>query len=179
MDIQRWLDETILPERPTSPANKGKRNPVPLVKRPEQSSKGKRRRKPTTSDSSLLDTPPQRKITPPVVSHARFDEIADDSASSGASEPSSGSLSSMSSHHYARKPRRKTRPERYEPAPKDVKERGTHIRRHRKGESSKTKRRHKRKKVDQLGTGIVQAFHAKNVSRDRLTVGSTTKCLAF
>jgi hypothetical protein len=174
MDIQRWLDETVLPEQPPSPADNHRKAPTLPAKKSEHVPREKRRREPSTSDSSLLHIPPRRKQTPPTP-QAGVDQSVDSSASSDASHPSSGSGSSTSSHRYARKPRRKTRPERYEP----VKERGTHIHRHRKGESNQTRRRHKRKNVEKQGTGIVQGFHAKNVPRDRLTVGSTTIRPAF
>lgn len=178
MDIQRWLDETALPERPPSPANKRNKAPALPAKKCKQPSKEKRRRKPSSSDSSLLDAPPQRK-KPPTAPQAAFGESANGSASSDASHPSGGSGSSTLSQRYARKPRRKTRPERYEPPSKDVKARGTHVRRYRKGESNKTMRKHKRRKAGNLGTAIVQGFHAKNVPKDRLTVSTTIRLASW
>lgn len=177
MDIQRWLDQTVLPERPASPPVVRIEAPIALPKKPEQAHKKKRRRRHSTSDSSLLEVPPPRKKTPPITREADIDQSADDSAYSDASHPTSRSGSSTSSL-YARKPRRKTRPERYEPTLKDVKGRGRHIHRHRKGESKKTQRKPRRRKVDKPGSGIVQSFYAKNVPRDRLTVRTSTIRLA-
>lgn len=173
MDIQRWLNETELPEQPPSPAKR--RDPAPRlpVKEFDQAPLGNRRRKPSTSDSSLLESPPQIKKAQPLAPQKGSDEGADESACSDASRSSTSSESSTSSDPYARRPRRKTRIERYEPASKHIKERGTHSRRHRKGEPSRTKRKRKRK-VDNVGIGTVQGFQAKNVSKDRLTVSSGT-----
>ncbi|KAF2682781.1 hypothetical protein K458DRAFT_390697 [Lentithecium fluviatile CBS 122367] len=178
MDIQRWLDDTVLPEQP--PCLESKRSEVPKVPaNRSQPPKKKRGRKRSTTDSSLLEAPPQREKMPPIAAQEVVEESAEENASSNASHTSSGSGSSMSSQPYARKPRRKTRPERYGPPSKDVKERGTHTRRHRKGESSKTKRKHKRKKADKPGTGIVQGFHAKNIPQDRLTLKPRQKLGLF
>jgi hypothetical protein len=147
MDIRRWLDETVLPEQPIEVP------PAPTsTKKPDRVPKKKRRR--SSSDSSFLEAASRRKKTPPV----RF-EVAE-TASEASHTSRSGS--SSSDQPYARKPRRKTRPERYDPTSE-----------HRKGESSKKKRKTRRKKVDKKGSGRVQSFHAKNVPKDRLTARST------
>jgi hypothetical protein len=174
MDIQRWLDETVLPEQPPSPAAKKCHDASNLgVDMLNQTPRKKRRRRSSTSDSSLLKAPPQHTRMPPA-RQATLKESADESVRSDASRSFTVSESSTSSQPYARKPRRKTRLERYEPVSKDGNERGTHTRRHRKGESGRKKRKHKPSKLDKPGTGIVQGFQAKNVSKDRLTVRSTT-----
>ncbi|KAF2634169.1 hypothetical protein P280DRAFT_414355 [Massarina eburnea CBS 473.64] len=147
MDIRKWLDETVLPHQPPSPIE--------------------RKRKACASDSSLLDAPPRRKPSPSV----EIEESPDESAESDASHPSSGT--SSPSQPYAPRPRRKTRPERYEPTAKDGKERGSHGRRHQKGESTQTKPKSRRKKVDKGSIG--QNFHAQNVPKDRLTLKSQEK----
>lgn len=175
MDIRRWLDETVLPEQPPSPACPEKlglapffHNRKPDRERPKET--GRRRR--STSDSSLLNTPPPpRQRSPPTQREADIDDSADDSACSDAYHPAGDSReSSTSSQQYARRPRRKIRPERYEPISKDVKERGTQVYRHQKGESKKTRRKSRRNNADRSGIGLVQRFHAKNVPTDRLTV---------
>lgn len=162
----------MLPEQPPSDTKRQKEASNLLVGKLDQAPKEKRQRKSSTVDSSLLEAQPQRKRTPPAL-QADLDGSVDESMCSDASHFSTSSESSPLSQPYARRPRRKTRLERYEPALMDVKEQGTHTRRRRKGESSRKKRKHNRKK-DKLSTGIVQGFQAKNVSKDRLTVRSTT-----
>jgi hypothetical protein len=176
MDIQRWLNDTELPEQPPSPASPAKkRDAAPNLpnQRPDKASGEKRRREPSTSDSSLLDAPPQRKKKQPAAPQAILEESSDGSASSDVSHSSTGSEGSASSQPYAHRPRRKTRLERYEPASKHVKEQGTHIRRYRKGEPSRAKRGRKRSRVDNVGA--VQTFQAKNISKDRLTVSTSIR----
>ncbi|KAF2869443.1 hypothetical protein BDV95DRAFT_100711 [Massariosphaeria phaeospora] len=170
MDIRRWLDETVLPQQPPSPPEQRSLAPIPRREEPKQAPKQKSRRKRSTSDSSLLDAHPRRRKASPVEHKSDIEESADEDACSDASKSSSRSSgSSTSSQPYARRPRRKTRPERYEPTSKDIKERGTHLPRRGKGESKKTKRKSRRKKAEKPGAGMVQSFHAKNVPRDRLT----------
>jgi hypothetical protein len=159
MDIRKWLDETVQPEAPGEPVE---------PRQKAAPSKRKRQRKRSKSDSSLLDPatfppPPRRrrKSSPEIVRKAPIERgTANDSASEA---PQATVSDSSNSSRYMRKPRRKTRPEHYEP--------GSHADRDRKGESKKTLRKSKRKKREQPGIGgIVQNFHAKNVSGDRLTV---------
>ena len=173
MDIQSWLDQTVLPEQLPSPDEKRNAATNLQAKNHDQTLGRRRERKPSTSDSSLLEAQPQHRRTLLVAPQVALEKSAEASARSDESRSSTGSESSASSQPYARRPRRKTRLERYEPASKHVVERGTHTRRHRKGESSRQRRR-KRKKVDNLGIGFVQGFQAKNISQDRLTVRATT-----
>ncbi|KAF2118552.1 hypothetical protein BDV96DRAFT_643794 [Lophiotrema nucula] len=188
MDIRKWLNETVLPEQPpTLPEHLGLA-PFLRVKEVEQQERRPPRKR-NTSDSSLLEARPRRRKTHVheelQVDHAapieRESDIVDDSASgSCCSNASSRCTSSQLSQPHARKPRRKTRPERYEPAPaKGVKERGTHVHHRRKGESIKTKRKSRRKKADKPGIGLVQSFHAKNVHGDRLTLKPREKLGIF
>jgi hypothetical protein len=173
MDIRRWLDETVLPEQPPSPNLPEQLGLARFLhpKQPERASRGERRRKRSTSDSSLLDTRTTCKEVPLATGAADVEEDAEDSGCSNASSPADPSLeSSASSQCYVRRPRRKTRPERYEPALKDARERGMQVYRRGKGESTKKRRQSKRKKTDKPGVGLVQSFHAKNVPKDRLTV---------
>jgi hypothetical protein len=160
MDIRKWLDETVQPEAPGEPVE---------LRQKAEPSKRKRQRKRSKSDSSLLDPatfppPPRRrrKSSPEIMRRARIERGTANDSASEAPQAATASDSSNSSR-YGRKPRRKTRPEHYEP--------GSHADRDRKGESKKTRRKPKRKKREQAGIGgIVQNFHAKNVSGDRLTV---------
>jgi hypothetical protein len=137
MDIRKWLDETVPPEAP--------RESNDLHQTAEPAERKRRRR----SDSSMLDPRP-----PASSPHASLDDSADEALQATCSD-------SSSSTRYARKPRRKTRPERYEP--------GSHAHRHRKDESKKRRRKPRRKRGDKP-PGAMQTFQAKNVSGDRLTV---------
>lgn len=173
MDIRKWLQETVLPEQPVSPTRLEQSGPdaPPHPTAPERDLRAGRRRKRSTSDSSLLRTRTIRREPSLVERRAAIVDSGDDSAYSDAHHPPvHSSESSSSSQQYARKPRRKTRPERYEPTSKGAKGRGTQVNRHRKDESKKKKHSSRRKKADKPGAGLVQSFHAKNVPKDRLTV---------
>jgi hypothetical protein len=167
MDIRKWLNETEDAEA-TNPAPRSGANLFLPVEKVKPVFADKRASKRTKSDSSLLDPRPSH----PKRHKATSGESADASASSEASptdrDPSN--LSDASSQRFARKPRRKTRPERYEPSLKRNKERGKHIHQSRRDKSKKTGRKSKRKKEEKPGSGIGQDFQAKNVSKDRLTV---------
>ncbi|KAF1944108.1 hypothetical protein EJ02DRAFT_341821 [Clathrospora elynae] len=141
MDIRKWLDETVQPEV-TRESIKSSRKAEPA------------RKKRFISDSSLLEAPSPRRQTP----EDQPDVCSEDSQASN------------SSGAYERKPRRKTRPEHFELSSKvTVEERGGHAH-NRKGESKKTRRKSKRKKSDKTGSGVMQNFHAQNVTGDRLTL---------
>jgi hypothetical protein len=180
MDIRTWLDGTVRPEPLPSPDPLRQPGPPRFhpPKEPEGHAAGagarraRRRPRQSSEDSSLLAAPTVRSETPPSETEADIDGSGDDTACSDAYHPAHHAPpeSSTSSQQYARRPRRKTRPELYEPTPKDAKERGTQLYRHRKGESNRSKRKSRRRKADKPGVGLVQSFHAKNVSKDRLTV---------
>ena len=167
MDIQKWLDETVLPEQPPSPPDHGSLPPLFQSREIGQTHREKRRRERSMSDSSLLDIRPQRRRASPIEDVADVEKNACSEASHPASQ---SSRSSKSSKKYARRPRHKTRPDRYEATANEIKKRGTHTHRLRKGETKKTKRKSKSKNAEKLGTGIIQSFQAKNVPSDRLTV---------
>ncbi|EUC36682.1 hypothetical protein COCCADRAFT_2333 [Bipolaris zeicola 26-R-13] len=137
MDVLKWLEETEqhpVPQDACKPKSKSKRLP--------------RRAK---SDSSLLEPLPLQDS--PVQQRARKQTARDVLVASS----SASSTSSL----YARKPRRKTRPERYEPNKPE----------HAGRNNSSKKARHKsrRRKVEKSGQ-VVRNFKAKNVSGDRLTL---------
>ncbi|KAF2132594.1 hypothetical protein P153DRAFT_284270 [Dothidotthia symphoricarpi CBS 119687] len=161
MDIRRWLDETVQPD------------PLPT--------KSKRRRKRSKSDSSLLDPPSQRKKTPPNKRRSPIEgSVSEDTDSDVPKCTRSDSLeSSASSQRYARKPRRKTRPERYEHPLNNCKEQRKLTNGNRKDEAKRSKRKTKGKKSKKSGGGIVQSFQAKNVSGDRLTLKPLEKLGIF
>ncbi|KNG46506.1 hypothetical protein TW65_06732 [Stemphylium lycopersici] len=133
MDIRKWLEETEQPEAPRETFRR---------KHPRRRSK---------SDSSFLEPLPLR-------THSPRQETRDKSASEVLYLTSSDCSDDS---QYARKPRRKTRPDRYEPS--------SRVHRGRKYEAKKAQRRTKRKKNGKPGE-VVQNFKAKNVSGDRLTL---------
>jgi len=178
MDIQEWLDKTVLPQQPPSPLEPCSETHPPYVEPIGHASHQRHRRRRPTSDSSLLEALPPRKKAAPVESEHRLGADADESAESDASHPAAHTESSASSRPYRRRPRRKTRPDRYDPVPKHVQKRGKHTQRLSKGESKRTKRRSRRSNVDKPDSAIVQGFHAKNVPQDRLTVRSATTNMA-
>ncbi|KAH8732791.1 hypothetical protein GQ44DRAFT_5113 [Phaeosphaeriaceae sp. PMI808] len=169
MDIQRWLDETASPGD-ICPASASWSNPFDNMDKPKPVVRGTRAAKRTESDSSLLVPQSRSRRAPPRQPKFFKDKHPNVSVSSKASRSSRGhsTRSESSSQRYARKPRRKTRPERYEP--KLTRERGKHVHQSRTDESKKMGRKSKRKKVDKSGNGVTQSFQTKNVSRDRLTL---------
>ena len=176
MDINKWLESTILPQQESSlPEKLG----LPPFLHPKENYKAllastdkqPRKRRHTTSDSSFLETR-QHYQTSPIEHEVEIDNKPNDKLPTNASSSSdrSSSVSDTSDHPYGRKPRHKTRPDIYEPKSDQVKERGMQKHRRGKGESKKTKGKSRRKKTEKLGIGLVQSFHAKNVPKDRLTV---------
>ncbi|KAF1989562.1 hypothetical protein K402DRAFT_326571, partial [Aulographum hederae CBS 113979] len=84
---------------------------------------------------------------------------------------SSESASTRSSEHYERRPRHKTRPEKYEPRSDKERERKRRGRAKKGDESKKRDKTSKRKrKKGKSGTDVSHNFHAKNVAQDRLTL---------
>jgi hypothetical protein len=168
MDIQRWLNGTAEADPPLKSISTSGPD---FSHRPEKVRpvfKQRRVRTGTKSDSSLLDPHPHSH-TAPKKPKQPSGKRSDESAYSEASRPSrNSSAESESSQPYARKPRRKTRPERYQP--KQPKERGRHVHQSRKDKSKRSKRKSKGNKDEKPDSGVAQTFHAKNVSRDRLTV---------
>jgi hypothetical protein len=170
MDIQRWLKETAEAGPPPIPVKDPGSAFFPHNERARLVFEEKHAQKRSKSDSSLLVPQPHSHVAPAKEPKLSIGKATDASACSEASRSSrNGSTESeSSSQRYARRPRRKTRPERYEPKPN--KERGKHIHQSRKDESKKSRRKFKRKKGEKSDSGVAQSFHAKNVSRDRLTV---------
>ncbi|KAH4803010.1 hypothetical protein HBI25_117060 [Parastagonospora nodorum] len=170
MDIERWLNETAeagIPPKQGQASDSAFFQPTEI---PRAVFKDKHARKRARSDSSLLAPQTYLPRVSPVKTKPTPEKQVDTSAHSDASRPSRSDStgSESSSHRYARRPRRKTRPELYEP--KRNKERGKHVHQSRKDESKNPRRKSKRKKGDKSDSGVAQNFHAKNVSRDRLTL---------
>ena len=168
MDIRKWLEETAHAKAPADGPSKS----VSSFLQPAERAKPVFEHRPaperSKSDSSLLDPQPPLRRAPPR-KHKLSSWKSGEGSASGVSQPQDETTGSeASSHCYARQPRRKTRPDRYEPSPERNKERGKHVHVSRKSESKKTRRKSKRKKEDPGGIG--QTFQAKNVTRDRLTV---------
>ncbi|KAF2806073.1 uncharacterized protein BDZ99DRAFT_103572 [Mytilinidion resinicola] len=191
MDVRKWLQEVVLPEKPPSlPDRLGlpqflhpkrdRQNPSDQAGASASAHKHRQKDKPVASDSSILQARQHHKRKDaseheePVIAGANR-------ASSPAEHRSdrSSSVSHASDHRYQRKPRHKTRPDLYEPKQDASNERGS--RRHRRGqdESRKGKRKSRRKKTDNPGAGLVHSFHANNVPRDRLTLKPREKLGIF
>ncbi|KAI8940238.1 hypothetical protein NX059_003941 [Plenodomus lindquistii] len=172
MDIRKWLDETVPPEHPAGlQALPTADSPIRL-NYPEKVPKAKHLPKRSRADSSLLEPSPPRRTT----TKRRRKLSTECGTQEGApSDDPGGVLSepsrcSRSSGRYARRPRRKTRPDRYEPSSKAADGRAKHVHRNRKDESKQTRCKSKHKKGDNVGGSIGHDFHAKNVSGDRLTL---------
>lgn len=94
---------------------------------------------------------------------------------SSSSEPTS-IQQTESSRSYRKRARHKTRPEKYETGHmkhlRCVTKRHKHVKHesHKKDKKNSTKKKGNKKKTEKRSTGLVQTFHAKNVSRNRLTV---------
>ncbi|KAF2498777.1 hypothetical protein BU16DRAFT_305091 [Lophium mytilinum] len=182
MDVRKWLDEVVHPEKAASlPDQLGlpqflhpkrdRQDPSDQAGAPAPARKHGRKDRSAASDSSILQARQHRtrkdasEHDAPVIAGANR-------ASSPAEHRSdhSSSVSVASDHRYERKPRHKTRPDLYEPKQDASNERGSRKHRRGKDESRKEKRKSRRKKTDNPGAGLVQSFHANNVPRDRLTV---------
>lgn len=155
------------------------------LEHPQPVSKRKSRRRRGKSDSPLLEPPPPPPSPPPQPKLAAKKrkpptEGGTDESTHSEGPPaarSESSRSNPSSQCYARKPRRKTHPERYEPPPKRLKGWGNRVHpsrkggsNNRKGEPNKSRHAPRRTRAEQSGNGIGYDFHAKNVSGHRLTV---------
>jgi hypothetical protein len=170
MDIQKWLSEIVDTEAPSVPAQTSRSDFFHRAEKPRSVFDEQCAQRRSKSDSSLLVLQPHLHEAPPNEPKNSTENRADVRAGSEVSHSSRSETteSESSSRHYARKPRRKTRLERYEP--KQHKEPAKHVHQSRKSESKRLKRKSKRKKGEQSDSGVAQNFHAKNVSGDRLTV---------
>lgn len=171
MDIRKWLaatENSVLSEQP-------KAEHCLLSRQPDTVPDARQRRKRGSSDSSLLKahSPRLRRKSVSVDERDRFGvPDAIDESHSDASRPGSteSAASSVVSQRYARKPRRKTRADKYDIGSKRTKKRSDDQRPSRKSESRKSKRKSRRQKGNKTHNGIGHDFQASNVSKDRLTV---------
>lgn len=170
MDIRKWLAETEDPVSSEQPED----GRFLLTRQPDTVLDARRRRKRSSSDSSLLKAAspqPRRKgNTARKLDRCEIPDVINEGLSDTSHSTSGRSTSSHASQRYARKPRRKTRADKYDVEPKRGKERDAGQRPSRKSESKKSKRKFRRRKDEKTHNGIGQEFQAKNISRDRLTV---------
>ncbi len=169
MDIRQWLEATNDPQDGPSLAEQ-LQLPSFLHRRPEAAEptyKRRSQRKRSSSDSSFVEANDVRRDSPKRVrKHSRTDLQTE--SSSGSSSLESGK--SDSSDKYRRKPRRKTRPDRYEPK-KDKKRQHERRKSEKDGKEPKHhKRRTGRRTKDKPTVWMATAINAKNGSKERLTV---------
>lgn len=171
MDIRKWLAETEVPVSSELP----EWDRFLLPRQPGTVPDARRRRKHSSSDSSLskvASPQPRRKgDTAKKLDGCEIPDVVNERPSDTSHSISGRSTSSSyASQRYARKPRRKTREDKYDVGSGRGKERDSGRRASRKSESKKSKRKSRRRKDGKTHNGIGQEFQAKNVSRDRLTV---------
>lgn len=176
MDIRKWLAETENPissEHPIS-SEQPEIGRFLLPRQPDAVLNARRRRKRSSSDSSLLKAAspqPRRKgVTAKKLDCWEDPDVTDDDHNDTSHSTSGGSTCSAASQRYARKPRRKTRADKYDVRSKKAKAQDEGQRASRKSESRKSKRKSRRKKDEKTHNGIGQEFQARNVSKERLTV---------
>ncbi|KAL6712042.1 hypothetical protein ACN47E_003085 [Coniothyrium glycines] len=173
MDIRQWLGQIVQPDAPETLSTQIVADDPAHYHVSLNLSKLKRRHSRGRSDSSLLDVAPQRQTQQN--STAKLYTAHAATASQYSKTPqrtrSESPTASLSSAPFERKARRKTRPERYDPSTKPLKESVKHVHQGRKGgESRRSTRKSKRHKGDKSGNAILQGFQAKNVTGDRLTL---------
>lgn len=168
MDISKWLDEVAAAEKLVSFQSA----PIPALRGREKGLKRKHTRERSRTDSSLLESLSPRPTTTTRPRNLPSEGGTDESAHGEHPGHVRGDPTrfSTSSERYARRPRRKTRPGRYEHSPKVAGEWGRHVHRSRKGVVQKTQGKSKRKHEKKHGSGVGQDFYAKNVTGDRLTL---------
>ena len=171
MDIRKWLAETESPVLSELPGVER----FLLPRQPDPVPDVKRRRKRSSSDSSLLKAPSPRPWPKGIPALERdshnvrnpVESVRSDASDSAPSELTDGSTVSQ---RYARKPRRKARPDKYDARLKRPKEQDESQHPNQKSESMKSKRKSKRREDERTHSGVRQVFQARNVSKDRLTV---------
>ena len=183
MDIRRWLENTADRASPGADTNDP---PIPEFLRPDRMQLDRagrnyrHKRKRVSADSSIIAPRPVRHRNAhapepsPSPDHVREPEDAATGSESAASSYRSGHPS-VPAKTYERRPRHKTRLDRYEPkAKKQTKERDV-----RKEAKSKRKRRKSHRSGDGGRTaGLVQSFQLKNGPKNsRLTVSLSMNVL--
>jgi hypothetical protein len=180
MDINQWLQNTAeAAERPTLPDQLGFPAFLHPKDRPvgEPSAKRHGKRRVHSADSSILEL--EELAAKPLTWSKRPEQVPHDvdrSSSPDATNgwPTSEAVSgSYDSDRYRRKPRRKTRPGRYDAKPVKRASKGPEKRKQkRSSKDPKDSKPFKKRKKEKAGglTAVVNEFHAKNVPRQRLTV---------
>ncbi|KAF2835499.1 hypothetical protein M501DRAFT_1019775 [Patellaria atrata CBS 101060] len=169
--IQKWIEQTKIDEEAETLhelglhpflAGRGAAADLPPT--------GRSKRKRSHTDSSLLQAQPacKRSLRGDIDSDAE-EKLLKTSSDALLDPGSSASESSTPSNKYQRKPRHKTRPDLYEVKEKS---RAKPVNDGGNGKRRKSKRKTRKRKEDRQGTGLVQAFRAKNVASERLTVRS-------
>jgi len=186
MDISKWLCDTTLSPPPQAPANRdridvaaaptGLARPLPIerskrnlpiadssvIEIPKDTRRGQKRRK----HHSLLHSESSQSGTPG----------EHDSSSSIASAGSDEESASTDPHEhrkyitksYERRPRHKTRPDKYlpkEPKPKKINSR------HDRKKDAKTTKKNEGNRPPEESMDLVKSFKTAHVANDRLTVG--------
>ena len=171
MDIRKWLKETVQPE-PIS-----EHSPEPVRSKHVDSAPKRRHRVHDTSDSSLLEPFYRAASASPNECNHPAERDANDHVEGEDLRSTYSHSSSIqdSPQRYARRPRHKTRPERYEPSHTIAGRKKKDARRPDAGESRKSRRKPKQKTVGRSGNNTAHDFHAKNVFTDRLTVRAVTR----
>jgi hypothetical protein len=163
MDINQWIESL---EQANPPGN-----PPLSVDQPPAT----RKRRRGSGTSSLLEPFVNRerrdiKDRQPVVSVSSSKVDSSDATSASTSSASSAPSISSSSEKYQRRPRHRTKADKYHLKSKSK----TKSKKKKKNEKMKKKPKHasRKKHKSKAVTGLVQTFQAKNVPKDRLTVYS-------
>jgi len=185
MDIYQWLDDTTKAAQEQTLHGD---NPAPC--QPHSTAK---RRRPSSDDSlvgplitsqadaSVRRTSGKRQQHAPSISSQSLSGSASNCSSSALST-SSSSCSQAPEEIYVRRPRHKTKPDKYDvvshkqgKAERKVKKHGKDDTRKRKRKTEKEKKQKRKKTHDAKGPirGLVQAFQARNISKDRITVSNS------
>jgi hypothetical protein len=173
MDIDRWVQGVIAAEMPDL-AGQLK---VPDIFQPKHSAADPLakswKRKRSAGDTSFLElaAPP-----PQAAKYGRGNGLDNRTSSNSVLSSSSGrglaeSQIESSSDRYKRKPRRKTRPDRYDLKENAKKRRSNRSTAKKKPKKHDQERKGKRRRKSDVA--LSDKFLAKNVSKDRLTVGPT------
>ena len=180
MDIKKWLEETA--DRALPEPSDGLDIHIPELFLPrkdpaETCERGQRRkRKRPSSDSSILASRPplrhENSRTRPGRRKSNESRAMKDGCSGSRSSRSSQSARDSAEdapvETYEKQPRRKTRPDRYEPKSKKPRKE-SHV--HEENESKRKRRKSHRTGDGRRTTGLVQSFQLKNGPKNsRLTV---------
>lgn len=161
MNINQWIEDLNQADPPNE-------SPALFDQRGGQDGRPVRKRRRGSGRSSPLQ--PFAEPSQPTEKHAVSVYDLDSDASSATETNSSSSVTSSSSVRYWRRPRHRTKAEKYLPKLKSTPQpREKQKKRHRRKQRRRKSKKHEQNKSEKI-TGIVQSFHAKNISNKRLTV---------